>query len=235
MGTHSSPSFANIFLGKFEEQFIYPIIQNLHKICLRYIDDIFMIWTGTKEQIHTFINELNNKHPSIKFGDYKISDTEVNFLDTKVYIDEHNRLQTTLYRKPTDRQNYLYRTSEHPESLKANIPYSQASRVKRICSTDNELHQSCKSLQEKFIKRSYSEEQVSKQINKAKEKPRRDTLTQKTRTNSNRVPSVTTFNRTLPPVAKILRTRWELLHLSPKTKKTFEEPPVMAFKRWFEP
>ena len=51
---------------------------------------------------------------------------QVNFLDTKVYIDERNRLQTTLYRKPTDRQNYLYRTSEHPESWKANIPYSQA-------------------------------------------------------------------------------------------------------------
>ena len=138
-----------------------------------------MIWTGTKEQFHTFINELNDKHPCIKFGDYKISDTEVNFLDTKVYIDEHNRLQTTLYRKPTDQQNYLYRTSEHPESLKANIPYSQALRVKRICSTDNELHQSCKSLQEKFMKRGYSEEKVLKQINKAKEKPRRDTLTPK--------------------------------------------------------
>ena len=95
MGTNSSPAFANIFLGKFEEQFIYLIIQNLHKIYLRYIDDIFMIWTGTKEQFHAFINELNNKHPSIKFGDCKISDTEVNFLDTKVYIDEHNRLQIT--------------------------------------------------------------------------------------------------------------------------------------------
>ena len=80
------------------------------------------------------------------------------------------------------------------------------------------------------MKRGYSEE-VSKQINKAKEKPRRDTLTQKPRKRSNRIPFVTTFNRTLPPVAKILRTRWELLHLSPKTKKTFEEPPVMAFKR----
>ena len=50
MGTNSSPSFANIFLGKFEEQFIYPFIQDLHKLYLRYIDDIFMIWTGTKEQ-----------------------------------------------------------------------------------------------------------------------------------------------------------------------------------------
>ena len=114
--------------------------------------------------------------------------------------------------------------------MKANIPYSQALRVKRICSTNNELHQSCKSLQEKFINRGYSEEGVSKQINKAKEKPRRDTLTQKTRKKCNRIPFVTAFNRTLPPVAKIMRTIWELLHLSPKTKNTFKGLPPMAFK-----
>ena len=61
MGTNSSPSFANILSRKFEEQVIYPVIHNLYKIYLCYIDDIFMICTGTKEQFHTFINELNNK------------------------------------------------------------------------------------------------------------------------------------------------------------------------------
>ena len=231
MGTNSSPSFANIFLGKFEEQFIYPFIQDLHKLYLRYIDDIFMIWTGTKEQFYSFINELDRKHPSIKFEAYKISNTQVSFLDTTVYIDNNNKLQTTLYRKPTDRKNYLYRTSERPESLKTNIPYSQALRIRRICSTENELHHNCKSLQEKFVKRGYTKEEVSKQINKAKEKPRRDTLTQKNREKCKRIPFVTTFNRTLPPVAKIIRTRWELLHLDLKTKTSFEEPPVMAYKK----
>ena len=164
------------------------------------------------------------------------------YLDTKVYIDEHNRLQTTLYRKPTDGQNYLCRTSEHPESLKANIPCSQALRVRRICSTDNELRQSCKSLQEKFTKRGYSEEEVSKQINKAKEKPRRNTITQKTRQKSNQIPFVTTFifNRTLPPVAKILRTRWELLpirwELLPKSqKKNIRGTSSYGLQKMFEP
>ena len=39
MGTNSAPSYANIFIGKFEETFIYPFITNLHKI---YNDDIFI-------------------------------------------------------------------------------------------------------------------------------------------------------------------------------------------------
>ena len=38
---------------------------------LRYIDDIFIIWNGTKEQLITFVNKLNKKHKTIKF-EYKI-------------------------------------------------------------------------------------------------------------------------------------------------------------------
>ena len=34
---------------------------------LGYIDDIFIIWKGTKEQLITFINELNKKYKTIKF------------------------------------------------------------------------------------------------------------------------------------------------------------------------
>ena len=59
------------------------------------------------------------------------------FLDTPVYKDHNNCLQTTLYQKPTDRQNYLHAKSVHPLSLKKSI-YSQALRRKRFCSTFDE-------------------------------------------------------------------------------------------------
>ena len=107
MGTNTTPSFSTIFMGYFEEIFIYPFIQNLHSLYLRYIDDIFMIWTGTKLQFEQFIMYLNQEHPSIKFT-YKISYEAVEFLDTTVYIDKNNQLQTKLYRKLTDRQNYFH-------------------------------------------------------------------------------------------------------------------------------
>ena len=66
-----------------------------------------MIWTGTKLQFEQFIMHLNQQHPSIKFT-YKISNEAVEFLDTTVYIDKNNQLQTKLYRKPTDHQNYFH-------------------------------------------------------------------------------------------------------------------------------
>ena len=104
-------------MEKFEEEYIYPYIGNKAKLYLRYIDDIFILWTGTKQQFENVMSELKEKHISIKF-DYEMSTREVPLLDTIVYIDNRNHLQTRLHRKPTDRRNYLHRAFEHPLQLK---------------------------------------------------------------------------------------------------------------------
>ena len=52
-----------------------------------------------------------------------------------LYKDENNNIQTTLYRKPTHQQAFLHANSEHPRSLKNSISYSQALKLKTICST----------------------------------------------------------------------------------------------------
>ena len=80
------------------------------------------------EQLKDFISELNKKHPSIKF-DYKFECKRIELLDTLVYIDQQNKLQTTLFRKSSDRQNFLNTKSKHLYSLKKSIPYSQALRI----------------------------------------------------------------------------------------------------------
>ena len=59
------------------------------------------------------MSELNQKHPSIKF-DYKFDCKQIEFLDTLVYIDQQNKLQTTLFQKSSDRQNVLNAKWEHP-------------------------------------------------------------------------------------------------------------------------
>ena len=117
----------------FEEKFIYPLIEAKTLLYLRFIDDMFMIWTKSENDLIGFLNELNTKHTSIKF-EFKHSRQQKEFLDTLVYIDNNNKLQATLYKKPSDRQNYLHSKSEHPYSLKKSIAYSQAFRIKRICS-----------------------------------------------------------------------------------------------------
>ena len=77
------------------------------------------------------MSDLNKKHPSIKF-EFRYSQTKVQYLDVLIYKDQNNMLQTTIYRKQIDRQNYLEARSEHPKLLKDSIPYSQALHIKHL-------------------------------------------------------------------------------------------------------
>ena len=49
MGTKRVPSSANISMGMFEERYIYRPIKKISNFYLRFIDDIFLIWSGTTD------------------------------------------------------------------------------------------------------------------------------------------------------------------------------------------
>ena len=123
MGTKCAPSYANIFMGMFEERYIYFLIEKISNFYLRFIYDIFLIWGGTTDQLMKFKQQINEVHLSIKF-DFNFSNKELNFLDTVLYKIQSGKLETKLYRKESDPQAYLHRKSEQPESLKRSIPFS---------------------------------------------------------------------------------------------------------------
>ena len=135
------------FMDHFLKKLIYPFIKGFSLIYLRFIDDIFLIWTGNKKDLVKFLNELNTKHKSIKF-EYQISKTSITFLDTEVYIKNTN---TKIYRKKIDRQTFLNISFEHPKSLKTSISYSQALRIKRICSKTIDFEYHLQELKERLI------------------------------------------------------------------------------------
>ena len=104
MGTKCAPSYVNIYMGWFEETFLFPFLTNVSNFYLRFIDDIFLIWYGTKTEFNNFLKKSNECHPSIK-SEYEMSQTETNFLDTTVFKVD-NKLQTKVYVKPTDKVIY---------------------------------------------------------------------------------------------------------------------------------
>ena len=228
MGTICAPPFANIFMGKFEETFIYPYIQNLCILYLRYIDDLFLIWTGTKEQFKDFVTNLNSQHPSIKFS-YQISDKSIDFLDTTVYI-KNRRLHTTIFTNPTDKQNYLHYKSEHPLPLKNNIPFGQILRIKQICSEALEFLKNCTKIISRFTQRGYPESLTQEAYYKTTSKQRKSLLQTKEKKRSQRIPLVVTYNRTLPPLGPIINKHWHILQSDPKMEEKFSERPVLAYR-----
>ena len=163
-------------MENFEAKHIYPYITEKSLLYLRYIDDIFMIWKGTKVELITFIKELNEKHKTIKF-DFQISPRKIAFLDSILYKDESNNIQTTLYCKATDQQAFLHAKSEHPRSLKNSIPYCQTLRLKTICSTSTEFDKNCAIIKQKFLDRQYKEEVLDAQIKKVDRIERKELFT----------------------------------------------------------
>ena len=105
MGTICAPAYANIFMTEFEQKYVYPLIKDKSILFLCYID-IFMVWTKSEKPLKDFMSELNQKHPSIKFH-YRFDCKQIEFLNTLVYIDQQNKLQTTLFQKSSYRQNFL--------------------------------------------------------------------------------------------------------------------------------
>ena len=50
METICVPSSVNIFMDHFEQKYIYPLIEGKSLRYFRYIDDIILIWTESKNE-----------------------------------------------------------------------------------------------------------------------------------------------------------------------------------------
>ena len=88
---------------------------------LRYLDEIFCIWTQGSQNLNELFNCINSLHPTIKFTmDY--SATEINFLGVTV-TKTGNELETDLYCKPNDTHQYHHAQSCHRNVYKRSIAY----------------------------------------------------------------------------------------------------------------
>ena len=104
MGTSMAPSYANLFLPKFETDALTQASFQPF-IWWRYMDDIFMIWTRSIQDLNTFTSFLNDIHSTMKFTcDYSF--TPIPFLDVSVSLHS-GKIVTDLYTKPTHKHQYL--------------------------------------------------------------------------------------------------------------------------------
>ena len=225
-GTTFAPSYACIFLDYIENEFMEN--EPLKPwVWYRYIDDIFFIWTGSELQLEGFLERLNNWHPNLKFTSEK-SRHQVNFLDVIIKKQGQNLL-SDLFIKPTDGHQYLHFDSCHPNHVKNSIVYSQALRIKRICSSNNDFNGHLKNLTKWFLERGYPENSVKKQIEKAKN-TNLDKKEAKNKEKCGAVPFVITYNKRFDNLNSKLRKHCEILFLNEEVKQVFSPPPFVSFR-----
>ena len=156
MGTPSAVSYSNMFMSRIDRLLIHLALQMNNgedplMLLKRFIDDLFLIWTGPLQPLLAFLDEINNLHPTIKFtyamtcpftcdipsdinhDCFCFSSKSIPFLDTLVTLKDW-KISTDLFRKETDRCQYLLPSSCHPSHICKNIPYSLCYRLVRICS-----------------------------------------------------------------------------------------------------
>ena len=231
MGTRAAPNFANVYMGRLEDTFVYQTDWSNYIIdWIRFIDDIFLIWSGDYDSLTTFIGYLNGVVPSIKFT-HEISFHSVNFLDTKVLKDARGNITTDVYQKPTDTHPYLHWTSAHPPHLKHSIPYSQALRLRRICSSTVTLKQRIMEYSQFFVACGYKRERVLTEMRKVLSLTQEESLQARERVSVNRTPLVTTFNPHTTFIAEIANRNWHFLQSKERLAHIFQEPPLIAYRR----
>jgi len=171
-----------------------------------------------------FLERLNEFDSNLKFTHDK-SQTRINFLDVNIRI-EGQVLVSDLYFKETDRHQFLHFDSCHPRHVKTSIVYSQAIRIKRICSLTTDLNIRLQDLEKWFIERGYPRNMVQSQIDRALKSDNNQVGGSK----SGAVPLVITFHPKLSDVGKILWENLDVLYKDEEAKKVFSPPPFVSFK-----
>jgi len=199
---------------------------------LRFLDDILIWWTAGIEALERFMADLNKLHNTIKFTlscDYE--NKSCNFLDLTI-TNKNGKIETDLYRKPTDTVKYLLPSSSHPKHVCRSIPYSLALRIRRICSEETTFIQRIEELKLMLLSRKYKREEVDKQIIKVKELTRTEALEVTQRRESTRTTFSITYKPQLPSVANIIQKHWRSMTFeNDSTKEIFPEPPMVSYRQ----
>ena len=133
MGTKLAPALATIYIGDLEEKFIQER-QDKPMLWVRYIDDVFMIWTHTREKLDHFLKDLNKQKEKIKFTAEVMTQSR-NFLDLTIYKSptflSTGFLSTKIYYKPTNTFSYPLGTSYMPRHTLKSVAVGEATRLLR--------------------------------------------------------------------------------------------------------
>ena len=206
-------------------------MENFILFLKRFIDDYLIFWTGSEEQLLKFMAKINMMHDTIKFTcSYNLNERSTNFLDLKITITDEG-INTTLYRKETDRVQYLLPTSCHPAHTFKNIPYSLALRLVRICSERRDLMVRFDELRDMLLSRGYNKNIIKAAINKASKIVRKEALKRVEKVKTERSVFAITYNPMLPSVTRVVGKHWNFMTKNKHIKEIFPSPPMVAYKQ----
>jgi hypothetical protein len=183
MGTAMAPSYANLYMAKIENKILKEFKEKTGlepSLWLRFLDNVFFVWSHSKESLEDFTNFMQNSTKEKKTKTelkviFEIG-KRVPFLDVMTYIGMDGKLETDLYSKPTDAHLYLRSNSCHPKTCTKGLVKGKLLRARRICSKENEFKLAALKMKSYFVERGFSGREVDKTIKEVSNTTREEAL-----------------------------------------------------------
>jgi hypothetical protein len=156
MGTSSAPPLANLYLyTKFDlPAQTMPRISNFK----RFIDDVFLKYTGSMDQFLESIAELRRiAHP---LGiTYTVSNQSVDYLDATFYHHREFLVAKTFY-KPISKHSFLPPMSCHPRQTIAGYIKGEVIRMRRTCTLNAPFNEAMDTFRRRLLARGFTNSEL---------------------------------------------------------------------------
>ena len=232
METRLAPAMTTIVVGDLEE----PYLDRCTKqplLWVRYIDDVFMVWAHSREDLLEFVSGLNRMAPRITFT-YTLSKTSVDFLNLTIYKSSSfsitGKLSTKIYYKSTNTFNYNHRSSFVPEYVHGGIAMGEVVRLLRNTDDEGLFERYRHKLIDRLANRKYGKNTIDR-IGKVNFKDRRTYLSSKTKKDIPRPLHLNTpFHIFRPPLGNTIRGCWPKIYDVPHTALAYPTAPFPVYK-----
>ena len=232
MGAKFAPSLANLFMGKWEEDVVYANRRPELVLWARYIDDVLLLWRGSRESLDAFMNSLNLNDRGIEFK-YEADQGKINFLDLEIRV-EGGQFVTSTYFKSTDRNSFIPRDSCHHRAWLDSVPKSQFLRLRRNCSKLEDFGEQAKMLTSRFLDKGYEKEELYKQTREVEILDRGLLLLDKQVSTENQnqfvSPFITSYSNQHFLIKKLVRKHWHLIKEDAILGPALPEQPHVVFR-----
>ena len=254
MGSKPIPAYADNFMAEEIDPKVVTLAvrydkenQKALQLLKRFLDDMFALFNGTTKMLHKLLDQINQIKPNIDLTMIHTSApgealedkckcesrSEIPFLGTLCRI-KNGKIKTALYKKPTDRNQYLLPDSCHPKQTTRAIPKSLGLRIVRVCSDPVDRDKRLNDLKEQLVERGYNQEMVQSSLGKVKKIPRNLALkrVQKKTTQTKRPVYAVTYDPRLPYITALQAKHWRSMASKNRyLSEVFPNPPLAAFKR----
>ena len=160
MGSSLSPVIANLYMEDFEETALETSLLK-PKCWLRYVDDVFAVWSHGEVKLCEFLEHINSIHPKIQFTMEMEENGKLPFLDVLLIKKPNDSIGHTVYRKPTHTNRYLHADSHHFPGQKKGVLNTLITRSRRLADKEH-IAEELRLLREVFLNNGFNKREIRK-------------------------------------------------------------------------